>query len=317
MRSSSTSCRCLGSSFPQMLLLAWLTCWLASWATVSGTLCGAAELTMSGSQQRPQLHRIDRQSGGSKVLIWQRCAAPLCRPFWTGGSQVVVLPHCVKFGKCCCCLPLAEAQEDLEEAVDDYLDELRNLLGVPADPDWQQQDDIDEAPDQESQQELQRLLQHIHDPVTPGAPYTLLQVCACQPAGQQLPCMNSGSEVYWEYGVKHVPPTSCGRCGYGIVRSTGWWYCDSEQQQALDKSQGDTTTHYSALCACWVPPVCLQTVIIELAIKRRNRITDSAFDELCKWHHASRAQTADNYYPRSLWLMKKIAGVEDVRKIQV
>lgn len=69
-----------------------------------------------------------------------------------------------------------------------------------------------------------------------------------------------------------------------------------------------------------MPPVCLlhvQAAIIELAIKRRNRITDSAFDELCKWHHASRAQTADNYYPRSLWLMKKIAGVEDVRKIQV
>lgn len=62
---------------------------------------------------------------------------------------------------------------------------------------------------------------------------------------------------------------------------------------------------------------CLQTVIIELAIKRRHRITDSAFDELCKWHHASRPQTADNYYPRSLWLMKKIAGVEDVRNIQV
>ena len=62
---------------------------------------------------------------------------------------------------------------------------------------------------------------------------------------------------------------------------------------------------------------CLQTVIIELAIKRRHRITDGAFDELCKWHHASRPQTADNYYPRSLWLMKKLAGVEDVRKIQV
>lgn len=62
---------------------------------------------------------------------------------------------------------------------------------------------------------------------------------------------------------------------------------------------------------------CLQTAIIELAIKRRHRITDSAFDELCKWHYASRPQTEDNYYPRSLWLMKKLAGVEDVRKIQV
>jgi hypothetical protein len=61
----------------------------------------------------------------------------------------------------------------------------------------------------------------------------------------------------------------------------------------------------------------LQTVIIELAIKRRNRITDTAFDELCKWHHASRPQSEENYYPRSLWLMKKVAGVEDVRKIQV
>lgn len=85
-----------------------------------------------------------------------------------------------EFVRFCSCLPLAEAQEDLEEAVDDYLDELRDLLGVPADSDWQQQEDVDEAPDPESRQELQRLLQHIHDPVTPGAPYTLLQVCvAC------------------------------------------------------------------------------------------------------------------------------------------
>ena len=79
-----------------------------------------------------------------------------------------------EFVRFCSCLPLAEAQEDLEEAVDDYLDELRDLLGVPADADWQQQEDVDEAPDPESRQELQRLLQHIHDPVTPGAPYTLL-----------------------------------------------------------------------------------------------------------------------------------------------
>lgn len=77
----------------------------------------------------------------------------------------------------------ADGQDDTEEAVDDYLDELRDLLGVPTDPHYQPVND--EAPDQQSRQELQRLLQHLHDPVTPGAPYTVLQVCKSADAAQQ------------------------------------------------------------------------------------------------------------------------------------
>ena len=63
----------------------------------------------------------------------------------------------------------------MEEAVDDYLEELRDLLGVPEHPADDQPDD-DDAPDSQSKQELQRLLSHLHDPVTPGSTYTLLQV---------------------------------------------------------------------------------------------------------------------------------------------
>jgi hypothetical protein len=61
----------------------------------------------------------------------------------------------------------------------------------------------------------------------------------------------------------------------------------------------------------------VQTAIILLAQKRAHRVTDVAFDVLCKYHHAAGPQTDDNYYPRSYWLMKKVAGVQDARQVQV
>lgn len=59
----------------------------------------------------------------------------------------------------------------------------------------------------------------------------------------------------------------------------------------------------------------MQTAIIQLYLKRRHRQTDAAFDEQCRFNHESRGP--GNYYPRSLWLMKKIAGVTEARKVQV
>lgn len=60
---------------------------------------------------------------------------------------------------------------------------------------------------------------------------------------------------------------------------------------------------------------CLQTAIIQLYLKRRHRQTDAAFDEQCRFNHESRG--VGNLYPRSFWLMKKIAGVTEARKVQV
>jgi hypothetical protein len=62
---------------------------------------------------------------------------------------------------------------------------------------------------------------------------------------------------------------------------------------------------------------CLQTAIIQLDLKRRHRITDTAFDSLCKFNHKIHSQGPNNYYPRSLWLMKRVAGVADARTVQV
>jgi hypothetical protein len=83
----------------------------------------------------------------------------------------------------CCIDVTAEARDEVDDAMDDYLEELRDLLGVPTDPEYYQQNEDDQAPDAESRQELQRLLQHMHDPVTPGAPYTVLQVSNKSVAG--------------------------------------------------------------------------------------------------------------------------------------
>lgn len=63
--------------------------------------------------------------------------------------------------------------------------------------------------------------------------------------------------------------------------------------------------------------VCLQMAIIMLAHKRAHRIADLAFDQQCKINHATGPQTADNFYPRSYWLMKKVAAVQDTRQVQV
>jgi hypothetical protein len=59
----------------------------------------------------------------------------------------------------------------------DDLEELRELLGIAEDPQHDSVLDSDDAPDPQSQQELQRLRQHLDSPITPGSPYTVLQVC--------------------------------------------------------------------------------------------------------------------------------------------
>jgi hypothetical protein len=61
--------------------------------------------------------------------------------------------------------------------------------------------------------------------------------------------------------------------------------------------------------------LCLQMSIIQLYLKRKHRWTDASFNEQCALNHSSRGP--DNLYPRSLWLMKKIASVPEARKIQV
>jgi hypothetical protein len=60
---------------------------------------------------------------------------------------------------------------------DDDLADLRELLGVAEDPALDTAD-MDEAPDPESQQELQRLLANKDSPVSAGSDYSVLQVCA-------------------------------------------------------------------------------------------------------------------------------------------
>jgi hypothetical protein len=74
-------------------------------------------------------------------------------------------------------LLLADAQEQVGAALEDDLEELRELLGIPADPSWDtHHHDEDDAPDPESRHELQRLLAHLDSPVSAGSDYTVLQV---------------------------------------------------------------------------------------------------------------------------------------------
>jgi hypothetical protein len=55
--------------------------------------------------------------------------------------------------------------------------------------------------------------------------------------------------------------------------------------------------------------------IIQLYLKRKHRWTDASFNEQCALNHSSRGP--GNFYPRSLWLMKKIASVAEAHSIQV
>lgn len=70
---------------------------------------------------------------------------------------------------------LADAREQDDSLADD-LEELRELLGVAEDPELDTGAQWGDAPDPESQHELQRLLAHLHSPVSAGSPHTVLQV---------------------------------------------------------------------------------------------------------------------------------------------
>lgn len=60
----------------------------------------------------------------------------------------------------------------------------------------------------------------------------------------------------------------------------------------------------------------LQTAVIMLAAKRRARVTDSYFEEMCKLN-ATKLMPEGNFFPRSYHLMKKVVGTKDARDIQV
>jgi hypothetical protein len=59
-----------------------------------------------------------------------------------------------------------------------------------------------EAADAATQKELKRLLDHLHDPVQPGAQYTVLQVCVCVcgggAPGARLCCASTILVDYWQ-----------------------------------------------------------------------------------------------------------------------
>lgn len=76
----------------------------------------------------------------------------------------------------CLLLFAADAHEHTDDCTEDDLAELRELLGVAEDPALDDGGDSDDCPDTQSGPELQRLLQNLHSAVTPGSPYTVLQV---------------------------------------------------------------------------------------------------------------------------------------------
>jgi hypothetical protein len=58
----------------------------------------------------------------------------------------------------------------------------------------------------------------------------------------------------------------------------------------------------------------VQAAVIRLSAKRAMAVKDSYFDKECRWIHG--IFPAGNLYPKSLFLMRKVAGVRDTREIQ-
>lgn len=100
----------------------------------------------------------------------------------------------------------ADVREPQGAPLEDDLEELRELLGVAEDPPVDAQVDSDDAPDAESQQELQRLLAHVHHPVSAGSDYSVLQVWQVV-----------GIEV--QQCSRCVASTQRVRCNCGLLRS--------------------------------------------------------------------------------------------------
>jgi hypothetical protein len=71
-----------------------------------------------------------------------------------------------------------DVDEQAAQGIDDAIEGLAELLGVDLNDDSNAAED-GEAADAATQKELKRLLDHLHDPVQPGAQYTVLQVCVC------------------------------------------------------------------------------------------------------------------------------------------
>lgn len=133
---------------------------------------------------------------GSQCLLrcWQTWLVPLLTSYptvrsrwvgpWVGaeGGTLGVMdggktlpPSSAACGGCKCCL-FAAVHTDIGQPETDDLEALREFLGVAADPLLDDETATDDAPDNESRSELQRLLAHLHDPVLPGSQYTVLQV---------------------------------------------------------------------------------------------------------------------------------------------
>jgi hypothetical protein len=120
-------------------------------------------------QQQQQLHRSRRSASAAQV--WH--LHPLTQPGHTqAGTHHSGKTELVSFTPA-----YADTRGPEGASLEDDLEELRELLGVAeADPPVGAQVDSDDAPDAESHQELQRLLAHLHDPVSAGSDYSVLQV---------------------------------------------------------------------------------------------------------------------------------------------
>jgi hypothetical protein len=68
---------------------------------------------------------------------------------------------------------------------------------------------------------------------------------------------------------------------------------------------------------CWLLLLLLlQTAVIHLSLKRKRRIQDGYFDEICNFT-ATETMPPGNFFPRSYYLMKKVVGVKEARDVQV